>query len=143
MAEMILRDFVIAFLVVSIVAVASIAVMNDMLMIGDYDVEINETDSIIMSRLSNQLNASLDEGGNFTKDVTDKEGFSATSLIGVDVSFWATIKLLFALMFSFAGGLAVAGQGIGIPPIITVGLEIVGGVVLAFLAVSALLRKDT
>ena len=141
MAETLMRDFVIAFLVVAIVTIGMAAILFDT--IGNYDVTIEENDSAILYELTDQLNASFADGNNFTTNVAEKEGFSASSLIGVDVSFWATIKLLFNMMFSVMGGLAAVGKAIGIPSFITYGLQIIGGVLLAFLAVSALLRKDT
>ena len=141
MAETLLRDVVIGLLALSICAIGMLAILDTSLTY--YGVEINESQSVLMHDLTDNLNSSFEDGSGFMTNVTDKEGFSATSLIGVDVSFWATIKLLFNMMFSMMGGLADAGMAIGIPSFITYGIEIIMGVLLAFLAVSALLRKDT
>lgn len=139
--ETLMRDLVLGILLTGVIVVVMLAVLVDTSSL--YGVTIEENESTLMYDLTSNLTGGLVTGESFSGNVSEKEGFSATTVLGVDVTFWSTLKLLFGMMFTIMGSFALAGQAIGIPAFVTYGLQIIGGVLLAFLAVSALLRKDT
>jgi len=141
MADATLRNFVFAFIIAAAVGVGLFAMAQDLS--SEYNTGLDDNMTRIWQGMNNSLLSSYDTASNLQNDTERAEGFSAVTDLGIAVTIWNVIKLPFDLLDGALDFLGYMAQIIPLPRWFVIMLMSILSATIAFLALSALLRKDT